>query len=98
MDIATKTVTTKVHTAVASSDDLKSVAISAVVRQLGLTDDAVVSSSAKVDADGSITVEVVEAVADASAPVEAAPEQPAEPQAPAVQPPVAQAPVVGPVI
>ncbi len=72
MDIQSKTVTTKVHTAVAAVDDLKSVAIAAVAHQLGLSDDAIVSSSAKVGEDGSITVEVVEAVVDA-APVDAAP-------------------------
>ena len=66
MDIATKTVTTKVHTAVASTDVLKGVAIAAVKGQLGLTDGAILSADATVGDDGSITVEVVEAVADAA--------------------------------
>ena len=75
MDIATKTVTTRVHTAVASPDDIKGVAILAVTRQLGLSADAVVSSSAEIGADGSIKVEVVEAVADAPPPAPVVPPQ-----------------------
>ncbi len=65
MDITTKTVTQRVHTAVATVDMLKGVAVAAVTKQLGLADTAVVSSEATLGADGSITVEVVEAVAAA---------------------------------
>ncbi len=78
MDIQSKTVTTRLHNAVATADDLKSVAIAAVVHQLGLSDDAVLSTEAKVGEDGSISVEVVEAVADA-APADAAAQAPAAP-------------------
>ena len=78
MDISTKTVTTKVHTAIATPDSLKSVAILAVVRQLGLADDVVLSSGAEVLGDGSISVEVIESVPDAPA-SDAAPVAPAAP-------------------
>ena len=91
MQIATKTVTTRVHQATATADDLKGVAIAAVKRQLGLGDAAVLASSAELQADGSIVVEVVEAVADGTAPTPA--EAPAAPVASAVAPAPA-APVV----
>ncbi len=68
MDIETKTVTTRVHTATATVDMLKGVAIAAVTKQLGISDTAVISSDAKLGTDGSVTVEVVEAVAEAPKP------------------------------
>ena len=71
MDITTKTFTTKEHTATASVDVLKGVAVAAVKNQLGLADDAIVSSTASVGTDGSVTVVIVEAVADAPAAVPA---------------------------
>ncbi len=66
MDISTKTVTTKVHTATATVDDLKGVAILAVKNKLGLSDAAILSSDASAEADGSIAVSIVESVPAAS--------------------------------
>ena len=63
MNISTKLVSTRVHNAVATADDLKTVAIAAVKNQLGLTDASIVSADATLGDDGSIVVEVVEAVA-----------------------------------
>lgn len=88
MDIATKTVTTKIHTAVATPEILTAVAIQAVKNQLALKDDVIVSSSAKVAGDGSITVELVEAVADAPAPAP-------DPVAQAEPAPVSPVPLTG---
>lgn len=68
MKIDTKLVSTKVHNAVASADDLKTVAIAAVKNQLGLSDASIVSADATFGDDGSIIVEVVEAVTDAPSP------------------------------
>ena len=67
MNIDTKLVSTKVHNAIASADDLKTVAIAAVKNQLGLADASIVSADATFGDDGSIVVEVVEAVADGAA-------------------------------
>ncbi len=75
MDISTKTVTTKVHTATATIDDLKTVAILAVKNKLGLSDAAILSSDASAEADGSIAVSIVENVpAAAEAPSSGAPQ------------------------
>lgn len=62
-----ETVTTKVHTAVFSADDLKAVALSAVKGQVGVSDDAVASSEVTLGDDGSIKVEIVENVPAAPA-------------------------------
>ena len=74
MKIDTKLVSTRVHNAVASSDDLKAVAIAAVKNQLGLADASIVSADATFGDDGSIVVEVVEAVVDEAATAPPAPQ------------------------
>ena len=74
MKIDSKLVSTRMHNAVATADDLKAVAIAAVKNQLGLADASIVSADATLGDDGSIVVEVVEAVADGAATAPVAPQ------------------------
>ena len=54
---------TKTHVATFAAEDITSVAVAAVKANLGITDDSsVVSAEGKVAADGTVTVEIVEAV------------------------------------
>ena len=62
MIIDTRTVTTRSHTAVFSAADIRGVALAVVGKQIGIADVNVLSSSAKVGEDGSVTVEIVESV------------------------------------
>lgn len=63
MQVITKSA--KLHTVTVSAEDLKVVAVNSAKKQAGVVDDAtLLSSSVDVAADGSLTVNLVEAVVD----------------------------------